>query len=234
LVSIPASAQQEVYTNDDLPPALPESSRARTAEPPPDVPLLSYDDLRDINGHGEGWWRQRATLLDIAIDEAEEEVLRLEVQYQRGKKLANPYLSELALAAKERLLGLMAERDGLPEELRKAGGPAGWLRRPSRDHSGKALPAPSPGNARYEEGLILEWPPVPEAHFYFVEMQCLDCINVIYESEILSTDVVRPRARFPLSEGRRVRWRVQALDNWGLAGPWSPWLTSTLPGVESP
>ncbi len=230
----------KTYTNEDLPPVsdaarTPHPAPTQTAAPPADSPIPSYDDMRDENGHGEGWWRLRANELDAKILEARYEAQRLHVGYVKGNRLVDPRLPARSREATARLLELEAERDGLPEELRRAGGPASWLWPCGRSLPAKPLPSPKPGAAAHGAGAVtLSWDPVPDGTFYLVEVECLDCCGFREDCGVTSLDVTKTTARLPLEAGHSGRWRVRALDAAGRPGAWTGWQALEPRGVEVP
>lgn len=217
-----------VYTNEDLPPAPPGSSASPVtppqASPAPSTSLAipSYDSIRDQNGHGEGWWRQRAAELDARILEARIEAEKLHVAYVRGKTIIDPTLAPRSREATLFLKKLEAERDALPEELRRAGGLPGWLRG-GQSAPSEALPPPEPEAPTHAGALTLSWKPVPLGAFYVVELQCLDCCGPIEPCEVSSRDVTGTSVQLPFEGGHSGRWRVRALDAAGAGGEWSDW-----------
>jgi hypothetical protein len=216
---------QVVYTNEDLRRVRSSPGSAPAARPPEPIPveIPSYATYRDRNGHGEGWWRQRAAELDLRILEAGDRAQRLHVAFVRGKTLTDPTLAQRSQEATKALLRLEAERDGLPEELRQAGGLPGWLRRGSGVLPTEPLAAPLPKAASHTGLLGLFWQAVPQAASYLVELQCLDCCGPIGACDVQSRDVSDTRAQFAFEAGRSGRWRVRALDAAGFAGAWSEW-----------
>jgi hypothetical protein len=216
-----------VFTNDDLPPAPPSSSApVATAPPPPakaPAAIPSYDGYRDRNGHGEGWWRQRAAELDLKILDARIRAETLHVQYVKGLTITDPTLASRSKEATEYLLELEAERDQLPEELRRAGGLPGWLRRGGRSLPSELLPPPEPLEPSWADGVTFSWKPVPDAAFYIVEVECPDCCGPM-PCDVRSRDVSGTSARFSFEADRAGRWRLRSLDAAGFAGEWSDWL----------
>ncbi len=218
-----------VYTNADLPPPLPT-----TGTSPPPAPAstssaattsaqLSYDSYLDKNGHGEGWWRHRAAELDLEVLAARLRAQELHVGYVKGTTIIDPTLAPRSREATLLLLKLEAEREGLTEELRQAGGLPGWLRRDGFFLPSEPLPSPAPEKPIRADGLKLSWKPVARAAFYIIEVQCLDCCGLLGPCEVRTLNVTRTSARFPFEADRSGRWRVRALDAAGFGGVWSTW-----------
>ena len=75
-----SAAQASVFTNADLPPPLPVTGASAAAvqaslspapaPAPARVAQFQLGEPRDQNGHGEGWWRQRAAEFDLKIYDA--------------------------------------------------------------------------------------------------------------------------------------------------------------------
>jgi len=248
ILSAPFQAQQQsgkkeadkdetfVYTNADMPSAYPSSTTLPRNAPPTALKLpsgSSYAGVRDRSGHGEGWWRQRAAEMDARVLAARIEAEQLHVDYVKGKTITDPSLGARSRDATKALLKLEAERDRLPEEMRRAGGLPGWLRRGGTSLPSELLPSPVPFEASYSDELLLSWEAVRQAGFYIVEAQCLDCCGLLAPCDVESLDVSTTSAGFPFAPGSSVTWRVRALDAAGFAGEWSEW-TSFLPRPVDP
>jgi hypothetical protein len=252
MLAVPAVAQQAtatdeaeqqrgartVFTNADLPPPLPTGTppapepasspeqdlMSLGAPPAPATAGLSYASHRDRDGHGEGWWRHRAAELELRLYEAQLEAHKAHVAYVKGKVLIDPQVPVRSRAATQHMREIEAEREGLNEELRQAGGLPGWLSRPGGTPSTEPLPAPTvelPGGVN--PGDVLTWTPVPNAAFYLVELQCLDCCGLLGPCEALTLDVTQASVAVPAEARGTGRWRLRALDAAGFGGDWSAW-----------
>jgi hypothetical protein len=86
------------------------------------------------------------------------------------------------------------------------------------------LPAPiaeTAGGA--SSGDTLVWRAVPNAVFYLVELQCLDCCGMLGPCEVRTLDVTQASVPIPADARGTGRWRVRALDTAGFGGSWSTW-----------
>lgn len=219
-----------VYTNDDLPAALPVPGgssagpdEGSNGQEEASLTIPSYSGFRDRDGHGEGWWRLRAAELDLRIIAARLDAQRLHVAFVKGETLVDPSLPSRSRAATRHLRDLEAERERLPEKLRLAGGLPGWLRRGDRPPPTGLLPPPALREPAGGEALLFSWEAVPRAAFYVVELRPDECGRLVGECDTLSLDVSEPKARFPLEAGPGGQWRVIALDKAGFPGEWSSW-----------
>ena len=149
---------------------------------------------------------------------------RLHVDYVKGKTIIDATLASRSREATRRVLELEAEREELGEEMRRAGGHSGWLRRGGESLPSEPLPPPVPEEPIRANGLTFSWKAVARAAFYIIETQCLDCCGLMGPCEVRSLDVTRTSAQFSFEDDRSGRWRVRALDAAGFSGEWSTWL----------
>lgn len=141
----------------------------------------------------------------------------------RGKTIVDATIPARSREATRVLRELEAERERLPEELRRAGGLPGWLRRRGEPVSSEPLPPPRVEEPTSAGDVVFSWKTVPSAAFYIVEVQCLDCCVLLDPCDPRSIDVKGTSATFPFEGGGSGRWRVRALDVNGFAGGWSEW-----------
>ena len=231
--TIPADEQKKedapvVYTNKDLP-KVEGTSRPPASTSPDPVELPTYDAIRDRNGHGEAWWRQRACELDAQIVVAEDEAQRLLVRSKRHGVLVDPTVATRAKEAADRLIELRAERAGLPRELTEAGGLSSWLYGEISCVEAAVLAAPETEPADLAEGLALSWKSLTPGARYVVEVQCLDCCGMTAPCDVRSIEANGTSLRLPFDAGRSGRWRVRAIDPSGSVGAWSEWQSFSRP-----
>lgn len=217
-----------VYTNKDLPKAEGTSRPPAESKDPDPVELPTYDAIRDRNGHGEAWWRQRACELDAQIAVAEDEAQRLLVRSKRNGVLVDPTVATRAKEAADHLIELRAERAGLPKELTEAGGLSSWLYGISCLEA-PALAAPETTPADVAEGLAMSWKSVTPGARYVVELQCLDCCGMAGPCDVRSVEAIGTSLRLPFDAGHSGRWRVRAIDPTGPVGAWSEWQSFSRP-----